>query len=134
VAGELLYLDASALVKLVIREAESAALASVLETWPAQLSSIVATVEVPRAVKRASAGPQAAMRAERLVRQLGIVVLTPALADEAAAVAPEGLRALDAIHLASALSLGADLGALVTYDGRLAEAAEAAALDVLAPA
>lgn len=130
----LLYLDASALVKLVVREAESAALSSELVDWPAQVSSILSEVEVPRAARRASVGTEAIARAERLVRQLGTVFLTEEVAREAAAIAPLGLRSLDAIHLASALSLGADLGAFVSYDRRLAEAAESAGLETLAPA
>ena len=47
---------------------------------------------------------------------------------------PSELRSLDAIHLATALSIGGDLGALFSYDDRLAAAATAAGLRVLAPA
>jgi hypothetical protein len=41
---------------------------------------------------------------------------------------------LDAVHLASALSLGADLEGLVTYERRLSAAAQGAGVRVLAPA
>jgi uncharacterized protein len=44
-----------------------------------------------------------------------------------------GLRSLDAIHLATALSLGDDVGAVFAYDTRLSEAAADAGLDVRAP-
>jgi len=134
VTGELAYLDASALVKLVVREPESAALARELERWPAQVSSVLSTVEVPRATAKAAAGAEALERAERLVRQLGIVALTDELVRIASTIEPLALRSLDAIHLASALSLGAALEAFLTYDRRLAEAASAAGLEVLAPA
>jgi predicted nucleic acid-binding protein len=51
----------------------------------------------------------------------------------AARLEPRSLRSLDAIHLASALSLGADLGAIVIYDSNMAAAAEGHGLQVLAP-
>ena len=51
----------------------------------------------------------------------------------AATVEPNGLRSLDAIHLASALTLGSDLGAMVTYDSALAAAARAVGIEVLSP-
>ena len=43
------------------------------------------------------------------------------------------LRALDSIHLAAALSLGEEMGAMFTYDRRLAEAARQVGLEVIAP-
>jgi predicted nucleic acid-binding protein len=46
---------------------------------------------------------------------------------------PSGLRTLDAIHLATALSLQGDIGCLITYDVRLAEAATMAGLEVRSP-
>jgi predicted nucleic acid-binding protein len=51
----------------------------------------------------------------------------------AARVEPTSLRALDAIHLATALSLGHDLSGIVVYDRRLADAARGAGLTVWAP-
>jgi predicted nucleic acid-binding protein len=53
--------------------------------------------------------------------------------DAAAALGPATLRTLDALHLASALSLGEDLAAVVVYEDRLAGAARQAGLRVLAP-
>lgn len=55
------------------------------------------------------------------------------IAAAAAALSPPALRALDAIHPASAMSIGVDLDALITYDVRLADAARAAGLTVVAP-
>jgi predicted nucleic acid-binding protein len=51
----------------------------------------------------------------------------------AARLEPRSLRSLDAIHLASALSLGADLGAIVIYDSNMSAAAKGHGLQVLAP-
>src|SRR4028118_1832612 len=62
-SGELLYLDSSALVKLVLPEAESAALLESLAAWPVRLSRELARVEVVRAVRRAPQAPPAAQRA-----------------------------------------------------------------------
>lgn len=64
---------------------------------------------------------------------LALLPLDDAVVDLAASLKPTGLRSLDALHLATALSVGADLGVLLTYDERLAEAAEAEGLPVAAP-
>jgi hypothetical protein len=65
---------------------------------------------------------------------LDLVDLDAELVDTAAVVQPASLRTLDAIHLAGALRMGADLSALVTYDQRLVDAARAAGLPVVSPA
>jgi uncharacterized protein len=44
------------------------------------------------------------------------------------------LRTLDAIHVAAALVLGDDLESMVTHDDRLAQAALANGIAVIAPA
>jgi hypothetical protein len=56
-AGELLYLDSSALVKLVLPEAESEALLESLSAWPVRITSDLARVEVVRATRRATQDP-----------------------------------------------------------------------------
>ena len=129
------YLDASALVKLATPEAETDALRTELGTYDARVTSRLATVEVARALRRrgaASAGLGDAV-AEAFTG-LGIVELDEAIAESAGRIDPPTLRSLDAIHLASALALGSELGAVVTYDTRLADAARAAGLEVIAPA
>ena len=57
-----------------------------------------------------------------------------AILDEATRLAPTGLRSLDAIHLATALSIRDDLGVLLTYDQRLGDAAAERGLTVASPA
>jgi predicted nucleic acid-binding protein len=47
---------------------------------------------------------------------------------------PRRLRSVDALHLATALELGADLDAVVAYDSRLIEGARSAGLSVVTPA
>ena len=61
--------------------------------------------------------------ARTLVSQLDLVRLSGALIDEAADVGDAALPTLDAIHLASALSIRNELTAFVTYDNRLITAA-----------
>jgi predicted nucleic acid-binding protein len=133
VAGDFLYVESSALIKLLREEAESEALQHALTSWPLRVSSIITAVELPRAVRRGIDCPAGAARAEALIEPLDLIPLDRTVADAAAALAPAALRSLDAIHLASALSLGGELGVLATYDRRLAEAARAAGLGVLAP-
>jgi uncharacterized protein len=87
---------------------------------------------VPRAVMRSV--PTALLSAHHLVARLRKVALTPELLTAAAALQPPLLRSLDAVHLASALAVRAQLTAVVAYDDRLYDAARAAGLPVARPA
>ncbi|HEX9940650.1 MAG TPA: type II toxin-antitoxin system VapC family toxin [Thermoanaerobaculia bacterium] len=129
--GELLYLDSSALVKLVMPEAESTALIASLAAWPARVTSELATVEVLRAARRVSVDPALALRAEEVLAGVHLLKIDADLLSRAARLESRTLRSLDAIHLASALSLGDDLGAIAVYDGPLATAAAACGLAVM---
>jgi predicted nucleic acid-binding protein len=133
VSDGLLYLDASALVKLVITEPESEALLGLLSSREDLVSSAVAVVEVVRAARRASDSPKAAARARDVVRAVHLLAVDLKVLERAAELEPSSLRGLDAVHLASALSLEDELAAMVVYDQRLSAAAEAAGLQVLAP-
>ena len=130
------YLDASALVKLVADEAESQALREHLGSFSARLTSRIATVEVPRALSRK--GPESSALAGELVvaafEGVSVIELDTEISKRAALLLPATLRSLDAIHLASALSLREELTVVVTYDARFAEAARGAGLTVMAPA
>ena len=72
-------------------------------------------------------------RAREVLDSLTLLQLRPTLMDHADRIDPVELRSLDAIHLAAALDLGDDLEAILTYDERLAEAAEANGIAVIAP-
>jgi len=133
-SGDLIYLDSSALVKLVLPEAESAALLKSLESWPARVTSELARVEVVRAARRAAADPAVERRAEEVMAGLHLLRVDDEILDRAARLEPRTLRSLDAVHLASALSLGGDLGAMAIYDAVLAAGAAACGLKVVAPA
>ena len=130
----LVYLDSSALVKLVIVEPESRALIEHLEEWPQRVSSALALTELPRALERAGFGAAARRRAREVLGRLALVDVDRRILMTAAALEPGALRTLDAIHLATALAVREDLGAVVTYDRRLKAAAERVHIDVVAPA
>lgn len=127
----MVYLDSSALVKLVIAERESGALRRYLRTAPQRASCALARVEVVRAVR--PHGSAALARARSLLRRLDLIQLDDDLLDAAAALDRGVLRSLDAIHLAAAQTLAHDLDAIVTYDERMTAAADLLGLPVDAP-
>ncbi len=129
----MIYLDASALMKLVRREEETSALREWLEMRPEQplVTSEVGRVEVLRAARRVG-GPGLA-EARAVVGDLDLVALDRAVQDVACDLGDPPLRTLDALHLASALLLGDALTAFIAYDRRLADAARDAGLAVAAP-
>jgi len=131
VAGIVVYLDSSALVKLVIEEPESQALRAWLTPTMLVASSALARTEVVRAVR--PAGEEAVSQARDLVRGLQLVALDEAVLDSAARIGADELRSLDAIHLATALALGDDLNEMVTYDRRMIAAARSLGLPVMSP-
>jgi predicted nucleic acid-binding protein len=125
------YLDASALVKVVVRETEHDALRAHLAGIADRATSVVAGVEVPRAVARALGSVPLPLAG--LTERTVVIGLDPTIVARAAALRPLTLRSLDAIHLASAMELGGDLASFVTYDRRLADAARDAGLPVESP-
>ena len=123
-----MYLDSSALTKLVIDEPESRSLENVLQDRTL-MTSRVAVVEVSKSVARSNplADPS------RILSMVTLLELDADVASLAATTGGTSLRALDAIHVASALLVGADLEDFITYDARQSEAASAAGLHVIAP-
>ncbi len=127
----MVYLDSSALVKLVIAEPESSALRRYLGDEAERASCALARVEILRAVR--GPGAAALTRARRLLQRLNLVQIDEELLEAAAALGPSVLRSLDAIHLAAAQLFGDELTAVVTYDRRMAAAARLVELTVAAP-
>jgi len=127
-----LYLDSSAVVKLVFEEAETSALESFLIDRPLRVSSSLVCVEVMRAVRSVGDG-LVSRHAKQVLAALTLIAPDAALLAEAADLDPISLRALDAIHLATAVTLVPDLDGIVVYDLRLADAARHAGLTVWAP-
>jgi predicted nucleic acid-binding protein len=134
----LFYVDASALVKLVRDEPESAALRLFLHDGDVVSCELVLT-EVPRAIRRATADdPRLELevlmtRAGELIDAVGLLPLSRALLLAAGALSEPALRALDAIHIAAAIDL-APVDGFVTYDERQAAAARLAGMRTFSPA
>jgi predicted nucleic acid-binding protein len=127
----LVYADASALVKLVIDEAETEALKAHLHDVPRIATSAVALVEVPRATALADPSTVTRARALDLLERCFLVDATQALLRRAEELSSAAVRSLDAIHLASALDVAP--AEMVVYDRRLRAAAEDAGLRVTSP-
>ena len=125
------YLDSSAVVKLVVEEPESAALRRFLRRRRPIVSSALVRTEVVRALS--AQGTEALGRARAVFLRLELLRINDRVLDAAGLLGPNDLRSLDAIHLASAQQLGNDLGHLVTYDTRMAAAAELLGLRTVAP-
>lgn len=130
--ARLVYLDASAFVKLVVAEPESEALAAALTPEMRMVASEIVEVEVARAARRANgqAGVDAAREGLTGVR---LLPLTKRIRTRACDLEPDVLRSLDAIHIATALDLGERLHCMYVYDTRMADAAQAVGLSVDAP-
>ncbi len=127
------YIDASAFVKLFSAEPESGAMAEALDgELPLIVASEILAVEAFRAALRL--GADATAEAPRLLRRVALRPLTREIRERAYRIGTPSLRALDAIHLATAVSLEQEVESIFTYDKRLAQASEDVGLRVLAPA
>jgi uncharacterized protein len=126
----LTYVDSSALLKLAIHESGSDAIRRYV-VRRALVSSSLARTEVGRALL--SLGADGARRARGVLSRVELIRVSDRILESAAALPPKELRALDAIHLATAAQLESDLGAFVTYDDRQASAAEAHGFRVAQP-
>lgn len=103
-----------------------------LARWGRLVSSALTATEVSRALLRAA--PSLLPRAAALLVDIDQFALTRAVLQHAATLQPPLLRTLDAMHLATALAVSPRLGALITYDRRMATAAAWHGLTVLSPA
>ncbi|MHB8295641.1 MAG: PIN domain-containing protein [Acidimicrobiales bacterium] len=128
-----IYLDSSALMKLIREEKETAALREWLIPQPELpvVTSELGRLEVLRAAPRA--GDEVLTEARVMIGDVDLVPLDRGVQDLACEIGDPPLRTLDALHLASALLLRDDLTAFVAYDHRLMSAARAAELPTTAP-
>jgi len=130
----MLYLDTSALAKLVTQEAESDRLRAYLAARAnsVRFASALTHAELLRAAHHL--GDAAIRTARTLLARVELVDVSLELLERAGTLAAgHRLRTLDAIHIATATVAGDRLEALVTYDLRLAEAAAALTLPVAQP-
>jgi predicted nucleic acid-binding protein len=136
-----IYLDTSAILKLLRREAETDALIDHLDAHGQQdlITSALATVETGRALAAlgdVETAARAVHRSDRIEVGAGVipaVAMSAAVLDLARTMPPAVLRSLDAIHLATAKLAGDSLDHLITYDKRMLVAADAAGLRAAAP-
>ena len=127
-----LYLDSSAFVKVVVEETESAALRAFLAaTGARRVSSALLRAEALRAVRHL--GPDAVATVREGLRRVDLIGIDDRILDSAGILEPQVLRTLDAIHLATALAVGDDLDAIVTYDERMVAAARLVGLTTATP-
>jgi predicted nucleic acid-binding protein len=132
-----IYLDTSAIIKMLRREAETPDLIGWLNdrSGTALVSSALVEVDVPRALRRAA--PQALVGVPSVLGRLYRLEIDATVRAAAGAYAEPLLRSLDAIHLATAETLAAQAGAgfvaFVAYDRRLLDAAKAVGLPVASP-
>ncbi len=124
-------MDSSAYVKLALREPEEHALRDELTRWEGQVSSVLLSVEAVRACARY--GSRYVARVEAGLQGMALIPIDTLVIGHAAHLDPPALRTLDAIHLATALSLGVDLGVLIAYNVRLLDAARHHGLEVASP-
>ena len=130
-AERAVYLDSSAIVKLVVRERESAALRRYLRGRRPLVSSALARTEVARALL--PLGPDVVARGQDALTRLDLARVNDRVLTAAGSMLPANIRSLDAIHLATAQQLGTDLARIVTYDDRMVRAAQTLGLPIAAP-
>jgi predicted nucleic acid-binding protein len=133
VTDRLIYLDSSALIKLIFEEPETSSLQEFFGAHPAAATSSVTQIEVLRTVGRVG-DDMVTREARGVLERIHVIRLDDSVLEIATTVVPPTLRSLDAIQLASALSIRLQLAGMVVYDRKLARAAETAGLTVFAPA
>jgi len=129
----LVYADTSALVKLILLEAESSALQAWYEQFQVRTVTCELTrTELRRAVRRQNM--QFESEVEATFEKIGFIPLDHSVYDEAGEMSPIELCSLDAIHLTAARLVKSQIAGMLTYDDRLAEAARAIGIRTFSPA
>lgn len=129
----IVYVESSAAVKLILEEAESAAMADFLNGFALEAHAVVGSTLVETELRRAATrggAPQSA--ATEVLSRLDIVDIERSTFAAAGLLPGPTLRSLDALHIAAALAVSADL--FVSYDDRQIAAAEQAGFHVVSPA
>jgi predicted nucleic acid-binding protein len=126
------YIDTSAVLKLIVAERGSAAMRRWLGRSAGDVfSADLLRTETLRVVRRSV--PAREMLARDVLGSVLLLRMSVAIFERAAMLEPRSLRSLDALHLASAMEVGEELEGLVTYDDRLAQAADAHRIKVVRP-
>jgi uncharacterized protein len=116
-----IYLDPTAIMKLIIVTPESPALADYLHvhtdtTW---FTCALSRADVMRDAT-ATGSPDVTEQAQHVLAGLDLVAVTDRLLDAAIALRPAARRTINALHIAAALSAGPRLQSMITYDPELA--------------
>jgi predicted nucleic acid-binding protein len=119
-------------VKLFKAERETEAFRTALADWPVQVASELIRVEAICTARRLG-GQDILRRASAALERINLIPLSPEIIELATDAHTPALRAMDAIHLATALTIGDDLGAMFVYDSGLHAAAQAHNLNTIAP-
>jgi predicted nucleic acid-binding protein len=126
----MIYLDSSALITFIVRRRHVDALERFLSAQKTKTcTSTIGMVETVRTCDQVGSYPNLMTW---LTQQYFEVNVTDSIRDTAAAL-PGALKALDALHIASAEQFGPELEALVTYDRRMAGVARTRGLPVAMP-
>lgn len=123
------YLDTSAFLKLLVIEEHSEAFAEFVEGGDLWSSTLLA-VEAHRAALRLNIAPA---EVDELLDEISLILPAAPTFHSAQSVGNAELRMLDALHLAAAIEIGPELESLITYDRRLAAAADSLGLVVTSP-
>lgn len=125
-----IYIDSSAIIKLILREVESEAVISIPRAR--FITSEISRVEVIRAILRYE--PSALKIAEQVLKNINYVKIDSQTLVQAERLPDRiNLRALDAIHVAVASKMGLKINSVLTYDKQMAKAAQALGFEVLSP-
>jgi predicted nucleic acid-binding protein len=125
-----IYIDSSAILKLIVKEKESDAIISISRVR--FITSEISRVEVIRAVLRYQ--PSALKSAEQVLKNINYVRIDSQTLVQAERLPDSiNLRALDAIHIAVAAKMGLKIKSILTFDKQMAKAAKALGFEVLAP-
>ncbi len=129
----MIYMDSAAAVKLIYPEPESKALREWLgeRVKRRMLSSTLIEVETHRTIRRVA--PERLTMIAPCLANIIRIEMDVAVRGVAAQIGDRHLRSLDAIHLATAMQLGAVIEHFVTYDKRLLAAATAMGMPVACP-
>ena len=117
----MIYLDTSAAVKALVREEHSDAIRELLDGEQQFVSSRLFALELATVTQRRNADRG---ESERLLRRIDLVSLDDTVVDQAI-MATSGLRALAALHLATAMLLGDIVESILSFDRDLLEGAQA---------
>jgi uncharacterized protein len=127
----LIYVDTSALLKLLRPEDHSPALAAYLDGRADMVSSTLLAIELRRGALRSA--PRALPRVDLLLSRVDMIDMDAPVVETASRMPDPLLRTLDAIHVATALLISDDIEALVSYDRRMLDAASAHGLPTASP-